>query len=541
MPAATQAKQDTGTFITYTSVHFWDRVSRVVVFLVIYDLTDFEIRFFAVRVYNNILSPQINSPPSPMNYDERLGRDSSEDPNMLPRLSSLEAQAALTTTEISLLKDSTTGLVTWRHHMDTASKETAKVLQLLDDDIEELKVQLCPRGAHGGKNVIEELSGQLKSCMSELEEVKAKEDVRGQLGLFEDRLREVEEHLVDQETVESTVSLVQEVEVKADAALQSVQKIEDDMDRVVGTVDAVQENVEDLSSKIELIHLALEVVEQSLEDFEESETVESLRLRMDDLDVGIERYTEDSRKKIEEISLRVEDLKESAKAASIAAEEKADDALKTAESAREEVSELRKEMRLGTPYISGSSSPATVATRSSDARVKAAVHTLSDGYRSLHKAMGLMYDEQSDMSDRIAKAAKRAQHKPERMSIGDKIRRQMSCISSFPIDVDETDESDAEKVTGDQGNFVALITSYMQDAQRAEQRADALEEQVRELREIIGSLVPLPQSSTKEISKRQETPLRLRANILWSSEEAKYKLCLEQNDSRGWKISSAHE
>eukprot|EP00889_Picochlorum_renovo_P004159 jgi/Picre1/31189/NNA_006543.t1 len=407
-----------------------------------------------VRVYNNILSPQINSPPSPMNYDERLGRDSTEDPNILPRLSSLEAQAALTSTEISLLKDSTTGLVTWRHHMDAASKETANMLQTLDEDIEELKVQLGPQG---GKNVIEELSGQLESCMCELEEVKAKEDVRGQLGLFDERLREVERHLVDHETFESTVSLVQDVEVKADAALQHVEKVEHDMDRVVGTVDAVQENVEDLSSKIELINLALEVVEQSLEDFEECETVESLRLRMDDLDVGIERYTEDSRKKIEEISQRVEDLKESAKAASIVAEEKADDALKTAQIAREEVAELRKELRYGTPYVSGSSSPATVAARSSDARVKAAVHTLSDGYRSSIKPW-VLCTMQSEMSDRITKAAKRAQQEPERMSIGDRIRQQRStsCISSFPIDVDESDGQ--ENFAVDQGNFVALLT-----------------------------------------------------------------------------------
>ncbi|WPT10772.1 hypothetical protein PSENEW3n2_00001944 [Picochlorum sp. SENEW3] len=491
-----------------------------------------------VRVYNNILSPQINSPPSPMNYDERLGRDSTEDPNILPRLSSLEAQAALTSTEISLLKDSTTGLVTWRHHMDAASKETANMLQTLDEDIEELKVQLGPQG---GKNVIEELSGQLESCMCELEEVKAKEDVRGQLGLFDERLREVERHLVDHETFESTVSLVQDVEVKADAALQHVEKVEHDMDRVVGTVDAVQENVEDLSSKIELINLALEVVEQSLEDFEECETVESLRLRMDDLDVGIERYTEDSRKKIEQISQRVEDLKESAKAASIVAEEKADDALKTAQIAREEVAELRKEMRYGTPYVSGSSSPATVAARSSDARVKAAVHTLSDGYRSLHKAMGLMYDEQAEMSDRITKAAKRAQQEPERMSIGDRIRQQRStsCISSFPIDVDESDGK--ENIAGDQGNFVALLTAYMQDAQRAERRADALEEQVRELREIIGSLVPLAQKSAKDIPKKQESSLALKAKIAWSPEEAKYRLCLGPGGSPGWKISSAHE
>lgn len=503
------------------------------------DLTDFEIRIVAVRVYNNVLSPQINSPPSPMNYDERFGRDSTEDPNILPRLSSLEAQAALTSTEISLLKDSTTGLVTWRHHMDAASKETAKVLQTLDEDIEELKVQLGSQGAHRGQSVIEELSGQLESCMCELEEVKAKEDVRGQLELFDERLREVEGHLVDHETFESTVSLVQDVEVKADAALQHAEKIENDMDRVVGTVDAVQENVEDLSSKIELIHLALEVVEQSLEDFEESETVESLRLRMDDLDVGIERYTEDSRKKIEEISQRVEDLKESAKVASIVVEEKADDALKTAQSVREEVAELRKEMRYGTPYVSGSSSPATVATRSSDARVKAAVHTLSDGYRSLHKAMGLMYDEQSEMSVRIANAAKRAQQEPEKMCIGDKFRQQMltSCISSFPIDVDEAEGN--ENVAGDQGNFVALLTSYMQDAQRAERRADALEEQVRELREIIGSLVPLAQKSAKDIPK--ESSLRLKANIAWSSEDAKYRLRLGPGGSPGWKISSSHE
>ena len=51
-------------------------------------------------------------------------------------------------------------------------------------------------------------------------------------------------------------------------------------------------------------------MEQSIEDFDESDIVESLRSRMDDLDAGIENNAELSMSKIREISAILESLKE---------------------------------------------------------------------------------------------------------------------------------------------------------------------------------------------------------------------------------------
>jgi hypothetical protein len=307
-----------------------------------------------------------------------------------------------------------------------------------------------------------------------------------------------------------------------------------------------------------MLKLALEVVEQSIEDFDESDIVESLRSRMDDLDAGIENNAELSMSKIREISGILETLKakvEDTESTASMAISKADTAMAEASRVGLEVEEMRLEMRSSALKFesfptSGTASPAAAVSRSSDARVKAAIHTLSDGYRSLHKAMSLMYKEQDDVTKKISRvgieAAKissldRNLHPMETKYLLE--QRNTGCqhlVSSHPIVLEESDD-DEDKCTHSTDAHRSLLLSQMMDVQRAERRADALEIEVRELRSLLTTLCASSEISQPENKKApaklESSQQRLKVNIAWSQEQEKVVLNLaSQND---WKIAAA--
>jgi len=116
-----------------------------------------------------------------------------------------------------------------------------------------------------------------------------------------------------------------------------------------------------VTDKVETMALALDVVEQSLEYFEDNdETLDNLRSRADDFDQHMGK-----------VELKLDELRKTA-----------EEARALALAANKSVDDLKEGVSLSL-VSSGASTPsgASVAERSSNARVKAAVHTLSDGYR----------------------------------------------------------------------------------------------------------------------------------------------------------------
>ena len=116
-----------------------------------------------------------------------------------------------------------------------------------------------------------------------------------------------------------------------------------------------------MTDKVETMALALDVVEQSLEYFEDNdETLDNLRSRADDFDQHMGK-----------VELKLDELRKTA-----------EEARALALAANKSVDDLKEGVSLSL-VSSGASTPsgASLAERSSNARVKAAVHTLSDGYR----------------------------------------------------------------------------------------------------------------------------------------------------------------
>lgn len=493
-------------------------------------------------MYNNIIcsSSGVLSPPSlygdscaRRSTPSRPGRTSSgegyalesEEFTLEGRFTSLEARQNLHESEIGILKGSVEDMSGWRASMDAASEQTLETLRCLDHDIGELKERIILSQVEPIDGE-ESLKDKVESCAIELAHLKTLESVQGQLDNVDSRLKEAERILVNSSAFETVLSEIKndiaDVEVMAGSAVDGVSRVGGDVQHVVDMVETLQDNVHEVDSKVETIRLALDVVEQSLEDFDESETIESLRSRMDDLDVGIEKVARDSERRMKELSERVDALKEELHNSMVP--RKADEAFEIAQRTSLEVSDLKREMRhanLGS--VSGASSPATVSSRSSDARVKAAVHTLSDGYRSLHKAMGLMYDEHAELSKRITRAGHDAHKVPQVPTLREKVQSLDCKVSSFPIVIQESDAFDDlySEDNGTQGLKV-LLAAQLKDTQRAEKRIESLEDEVRQLRQILQDFVV----STKTLPKDDTLKPQVRMHTAWSPSRNAYSVTL---------------
>lgn len=237
-----------------------------------------------------------------------------------------------------------------------------------------------------------------------------------------------------------------------------------------------------VSEKVETMGLALEVVEQSLEYFEETdETIENLRSRMDDFDIGMEN----SELRMDELARKVARLQATV-----------EEAHKLAQSASIDTSRLN----------SGASTPASITERSSSARVKAAVHTLSDGYRSLHKAMNLMYDEQTDIASRVARVGVEVRRVPSARQSKVRADREAPSVASFPlVDVDDVEEDSCED---DAARVDPVVLSQVNavELSRNDRRVAALEAEVKYLREVLSKLVGGPEEKEETDGRAAAEP-----------------------------------
>ena len=222
-----------------------------------------------------------------------------------------------------------------------------------------------------------------------------------------------------------------------------------------------------VTEKVETMGLALEVVEQSLEYFEETdETIENLRSRMDDFDVGMEN----SELRVDELERKMDRL-----------QAKVEEAHCLVHSASADVSYLN----------SGASTPSSITERSSSARVKAAVHTLSDGYRSLHKAMNLMYDEQTDVASRVARVGVEIQGMPtggqSRLS---KIRADKGAPGVASFRLVDFDDAEEDTYDVDEAGVDTVLLSQVNavELSRNDRRVAALEAEVKYLKEMLSKL-----------------------------------------------------
>lgn len=333
--------------------------------------------------------------------------------------------------------------------------------------------------------------------------VEAKESVVDRLHEVESKIQETYDVMVSNEAFEKTTWLMKE-EVKdvtetAAAALANVARVQEELSQNMDHVENMNVQMNSMANEMETMKLALEVVEHSLEDFDESETIESLRSRMDDLDAGIEKNAETSQAKVLELEEKLLEMKERierTESAATCAATKADTALATADAARAEVTQLRQNiqessLRFDSLPSSGSSTPRS-HSRSSDPRVKAAIHTLSDGYRSLHRAMSLMYDEQTDVAKRVSFVGRECMAPSKALSINEKIHtvNRHSQLSSYPLSDVSVSEDQNQKKENAEPHLSILVASQAADIRRAESRADALENEVAQLKKLLTCLCP---------------------------------------------------
>ena len=297
--------------------------------------------------------------------------------------------------------------------------------------------------------------------------------LESQMALVRTTVEGFPSYITQFEAIEEEFSSLRKLE-SVPGQLKEVECRLEEVERFLGAEHAALAAV---TEKVETIGLALEVVEQSLEYFEETdETLDSLRSRMDDFDVGMEK----SEHRVDELVRKMEDLQQGLKAAH-----------DLAETASADINDLKHGVSL---MSSGASTPAgtTISERSSSARVKAAVHTLSDGYRSLHKAMNLMYDEQTDLATRVARVGAEVQRMPAGgRSRWSKIRADMDAprVASFPLDDFSDIEDDVDGYEGSRVDTGVLTQATAMDLSRNDRRVEALEAEVRYLRDVLSKLV----------------------------------------------------
>jgi hypothetical protein len=482
------------------------------------------------------------SPQSPENCETPARPSLGIESSLGPRLKSIEAQAQVQATEIALLRQLNDDLGS---RVDSASLQTARVLQALNRDLDTLKSKIIAlqEGALAAANrgAVDELVTQMKDCYR---------DLQGALGRLKegeasDGTQAVGGRSAPQSTTsDSVVQRLADVEQQLAMAhvLASEHTQELDLLRSNGIqasaearaamIDAAAacESADAATAQVHALRLGLEVVEQSMEHLDATHAVESLRSRMDDLDVGAEHTA----KQLADVASGLAELRAAVESASSAAA--AADA--RARCASEDTAALRREMRVATAASMSSNppspSPMGTPVLGSDPRVKAAVHTLSDGYRSLHRAMVLMYEEQADVAGRVAAVGAAAmqaegQAKADGASHGrgallkQYIRARLASgsdgrVKSHPVVVTPREEladkdqkqhlnrtdidhaATAEQVV----ELRVLLAAQAADAARHARRADALEDEIRAVRAMLAKLATTQDSEQLDPASSDE-------------------------------------
>ena len=254
------------------------------------------------------------SPPSPLNGDSQARSSADNTSSVAPRLRTLEAQAQVQATEIALLRQLGDDLGSWRYRVDSASTQTAHLLQHLNKDLDELKTKVgeltAGDDAHLSQGAVDDLVSQMRGCYK---------DLQGALGRLHEgppastaaasapeqgagsvvaRLKDIEIQLASAHTLISSQDAVNtgvrvdladirasvaEVGAAADAAATDAAMATADATAATNFASAAIAETSTLSGQIQALRLGLEVVEQTLEDLDVTDELATLRSRIDDL------------------------------------------------------------------------------------------------------------------------------------------------------------------------------------------------------------------------------------------------------------------
>ena len=482
------------------------------------------------------------SPESSETQARPYGLRSSTDQNLVPRLKSLEAQAEVQAREIALLQQLRDDLGSWRYRVDSASTQTADVLQALNRDLDDLKERVeklqegavAAAAASAGRDALDELVGQMLGCYSDLqgtlEKIRVSNSESAKEGDVDAAERDSELQKNAGKNIQEFLSQIEE-KITAAKAQTCEHDTENEFLRENGVKAAAEaraaliyagaatEAAETAASEVRVLKLGLDVVEQSLEELEDAtEAIDGLKSRVDDLDSGVERTSQ----QLDNISKALTTLRSTVDNAMVAATA-ADERARCAES---DAAALRKEMKASGAAID-SAPPSPAPMNASDPKVKAAVHTLSDGYRSLHRAMVLMYEEQAEVAERVSAvgaAAATEQAKKEGRSTttnksdsiavrAKKIRDSRSNgIFSYPLVVnisnrvsDEDEKlkrnSNHERNIDDLRILLSAQEAYISSQAK---RTDALEEELRSMRLLLASLAPRADNSDASFNRESD-------------------------------------
>jgi hypothetical protein len=505
------------------------------------------------------------SPPSPLNGDSHARASADNTSSVAPRLRTLEAQAQVQATEIALLRQLGDDLGSWRYRVDSASTQTAHVLQHLNKDLDELKTKLreltAGDNAHLNRGAVDDLVSQMRDCYKDLQGalgrlhegpsasvavINAPEEgsggVAAQLKDIETQLASAHTLISSQDAVNTNVRVdladirasVAEVGAAADAAATDAAMAAVDATAATNLASAAITENSTLSGQIQALRLGLEVVEQTLEDLDVTDELASLRSRVEDLDSGIEHAGDHALAQISQVHATMEELRrEVARAdeAATAAAQRASLAEAATAVISEDVAALRRDVQnqimtpVALPGMSAPPSPArsvsSVGTASapapSDARIKAAVRTLSDGYQSLHRAMSMMYDEQSEVAERVTAVGKAAVASSlavkKTSSVSSKIKTVNSIstgkffrshpvsLASLTVDEEKGSLRNNKKknkkhaavsaiVSEEVAELQILMAAQAADAARQQRRADAMEAELAEMKKLLCALAP---------------------------------------------------
>jgi hypothetical protein len=474
----------------------------------------------------------------------------------------LEAQAQVQATEIALLRQLGDDLGSWRYRVDSASTQTAHVLQHLNKDLDELKSKISELAsgddAHLNRGAVDDLVSQMRDCYK---------DLQGALGRLHEgppaasaateggdvaaRLKEIEMQLASAQTLISSQDAVNtnvrvdladirasvaEVGAVADAAATDAAMAAVDATTAANLASAAISESSTLSGQIQALRLGLEVVEQTLEDLDLTDELATLRSRVDDLDSGVEHAGDEALAQISQVHATMEELRREVSRADEAATAAAERA-RLAEAATavisDDIAALRSEvqahvmapMAMNSLGISTPASPArstssvttSTAPAPSDARLKAAVRTLSDGYQSLHRAMSMMYDEQSEVAERVTAVGKAAvasslaaqktplsSYKIKAVNSrggSDKIFRSHPVSLASLVAEEEKDSRNSKKNTSKHTTDAAIVSKEVAelqvlmaaqaaDAARQQLRAENLEAELAEMKRLLCALAP---------------------------------------------------
>jgi hypothetical protein len=436
---------------------------------------------------------------------------------MPQRLRTLEDRCQVHAAEIALLRQQGDEVTAWRSRVDSASSQTACVLQALDEDLKGIKCLTIANGkvlSPPNPSEDRDVCNRLLDIESQL--CAARACIDGMNSILNVEMGDLKSSITEMSAVARTA-----MEVGTEGKRYAVSALN---------------QVEAITSEVQTLRLGLEVVEHSLEDVDGlTESMDALRSRMDDLDSGMILISKQANseviQRLEERVLEVHERVEAMEHVAARADVKAATAEAIAQSASSVLISLQSDVAVlkETNTLGGASG--LRADTVLDTRLRAAVHTLSDGYKSLHRAMSLMYEEQSDVALKVATVGRAAVRATEKGSLTERMKqlntkpsggypKSALAVVSHPLrllDDEHKDEENVEHQMTEQqqiAQLLALVGLQARDAVQHSKRIEVLEEELTALRQALKSLndptaTPTQRKdppSTQSIQRKEDLP-----------------------------------